>query len=124
MADELEKMFKNSEDPVYWDSSANHVRCYCHKIALVVKHGLKTMNISAGHIKPTTQPGETIPIPTLVLNTGDDQVEVQSSGSSDEDDAGLVPTSINVNGEDEDCDNGEPTDTTKLVKHALLKVSL
>jgi hypothetical protein len=121
MADELESMFKSAEEPVYWDSSANHVRCYCHKLALVVKHGLKTMNISVGHVKPTTQPGATVPVPSLVLNTGEDNVEVQSS--SDEDDAGLVPSTIDPNDDDETCELRVPSDTTELVKRALLKVS-
>ena len=114
----------NSDESIYWDSSANHVRCYCHKLALVVKHGLKTMNISASHIKPTTQPGTNIPVPTLVLNNGEDDVEVQSSESSDEDDAGLVPTSNDLDCEDDDGNNGEPSDTTELVRRALLKVCI
>jgi hypothetical protein len=119
MAEELEKMFKNTEDSIYWDSASNHVRCYCHKLALVVKHGLKTMNISVGHVKPTTRPGANIPLPTIVLNTGDDDVNVPSS--SDEDDAGLVPTAPEC--EDDDSVPEQPEATTELVKRALLKVS-
>lgn len=121
MADELEIMFRNAKQSVYWDSAGNHVRCYCHKLALVVKHGLKTMNISEGHVKPSTRPGSTVPVPTLTLNTGEDDVDIQSS--SDEDDVGLVPTAGNHDDKDDDCETEEPSDSTELVKRALLKVS-
>lgn len=122
MADELEKMFMAANESVFWYSAANHVRCYCHKLALVVKHGLKTMNVTVGHVKPSTQPGASVPVPTLVLNTGNDEVDVPSS--SDEDDAGLVPTTNDLDGEDDDSVPQEPGDTTELVKRALLKVSM
>lgn len=90
MAKDLNNTFKNTNDSIYWDSASNYVQCYCHKLALVVKHGLKTIKISVGNIKPTTQPGATVLVPTIVLNTCEDDINERSL--SDEDDAGLTPT--------------------------------
>lgn len=75
----------------FWNSSVNHVRCYCHKLALAVKHRPETMNISVGHVKPTTKPGASVPVPRLLVNTGNEDVNVQSF--SDKDDAAILPPS-------------------------------
>lgn len=83
MAQELELMFADSDEKVKWDSSRNHVRCYAHKLGLVVKHGLNSIGLAAGHIKPTTPPNTTIPIPSIVLNN--DMTEVVGSDDSDDD---------------------------------------
>lgn len=43
MATELQSMFAKDKDPVTWDGSTHHVRCYAHKLNLVVGHGLKAL---------------------------------------------------------------------------------
>lgn len=68
MAKEMELMFAATSKSVYWDSRRKHARCYCHKLALVVKAGLKVLCIDPGHTKPTTQSHTTVPIPTFQLN--------------------------------------------------------
>lgn len=68
MATEMSRIFGQGEDPVYWNAKANHVRCYAHKLALVVKAGLRSINIDPGHTKPTTTPGRDIPTPSLAID--------------------------------------------------------
>jgi hypothetical protein len=82
MAQEMEQMFAESNEKVEWESAKNHVRCYAHKLGLVVKHGLNSIGLAAGHIKPTTPPNTTIPIPSIVLN--EDMTEVVGSDDSDD----------------------------------------
>lgn len=68
MAMEMSRIFREGESPVYWDAKNNHVRCYAHKLALVVKAGLRSIGIDPGHTKPTTTPGREIPPPLLALD--------------------------------------------------------
>lgn len=79
MAHELSQMFRDADDPVDWDSTVNQVKCYTHKVGLVVKAGLKSLGVSAGHIKPTTQPGVVLPTPTVTLNDGEEDLAFDSS---------------------------------------------
>lgn len=69
MATEMSCIFQDGDEPVHWDSKSNHVRCYAHKLALVVKAGLRSIKIDPGHTKPTTTPGLDIPTPSLDLDT-------------------------------------------------------
>lgn len=129
MAREMEAMFAECDDPIEWDSSKNHVRCYAHKLGLVVKKGLKVMGLAAGHIKPTTPPNFSVPVPTLVLNddlTGD---AINYDCSDDEDDI-VKPcrhsTSLISSSDDEDEDlsyDEIPQDCCIVVKGAM-KVSV
>lgn len=91
MAREMARLFSECDSPVYWSPKRAHVKCFCHKLALMVSHGLKTLDISAGHIKPTTQPGLVVPIPTVRLN--DDDNDLLNSEDSDEEQGSLVPDS-------------------------------
>lgn len=84
MAFEMEVMFAASSKSVNWDSSHFHARCYCHKLALVVKAGLKALSIESGHAKPTTEGNLAVPIPTFQLNDKDADVDAESA-DSDED---------------------------------------
>lgn len=68
MAVEMARIFEECADPVQWNAKANHVRCFAHKLALVVKAGLRSIKIDPGHTKPTTTPGREIPIPPLALD--------------------------------------------------------
>lgn len=75
LAREMQRMFfANENDPVFWNSQGNHVRCFCHKLALAVKHGLETIELKSGHVKPTTQPDVRMPIPIIRI------VETNSEG--------------------------------------------
>lgn len=85
MAREMEKMFGDCEKPVEWDSSVNHVRCYAHKLGLVVKKGLKVLGLAAGHVKPTTPPNVSVPVPTIILNDELTQDAIDYEESDDED---------------------------------------
>lgn len=54
MAHELQQMFLNTDDPVSWYPSTHHVRCFAHKLNLVVGHGLKALGQQVGHLKHST----------------------------------------------------------------------
>lgn len=86
MACEMEVMFSQSKNPVAWDSSKNHVRCYAHKLGLVVKKGLKLLGLPAGHIKPTTPPNTSVPIPSIILNDDMEENPIDQDDSDDDDD--------------------------------------
>lgn len=83
MAREMETMFLKADKPVSWDPQHYHVRCFAHKLGLVVKQGLKCVGIAAGHIKPTTPPNTSFPVPSIVLN--DDLTELVCDESEDSD---------------------------------------
>lgn len=68
MAQEMEHMFAESNEEVSWDSPKNHVQCYAHNVKLVVKHGLNSIELDAGHIKSTTPPNTLMSIPSIVFN--------------------------------------------------------
>ena len=86
MAREMEVMFSESDDPAEWDASKYHVRCYAHKLGLIVKKGLKVIGLAAGHIKPTTPPHFSVPVPTVVLNDDLTEEAITYDCSDDEDD--------------------------------------
>lgn len=92
MAREMEAMFSDCDDPTDWDSSKNHVWCYAHKLGLVVKKGLKVIGLAAGHIKPTTPPNFTVPIPVVVLNDNLTDEAINFDASDDEDDMANQPS--------------------------------
>lgn len=83
MAAEMERMFGEAEDSVEWDSGSNQIKCYAHKLAVTVKDGLKVLNLTTGHTKPTTEPG-VVPdvllrpatVPSIVIEApSDDECE-------------------------------------------------
>lgn len=86
LASELETIFSESQDPVYWNSAANHVRCYTHKLGLVVNEGLKTLGIKNHQTKPTNPEGRALVIPEIYVNG---EEEVDEGASSDDDDTNL-----------------------------------
>jgi hypothetical protein len=78
LAFELQRLFLDANPSVSWSAGLMQIRCYAHKLALLVKHGLASIGLNAGHTKPTTQPLFNIPTPSIILNDGDDvQHEVQ-----------------------------------------------
>jgi hypothetical protein len=84
-AREMSRMLAEAPEPATWDFEKNHVRCYCHKLACVVKAGLDYLKVPAGHIKPTkpSQPLPHVPIvPDIQLNDG--AKELVMSESDDE----------------------------------------
>lgn len=56
-------MFTEADNPVFWDPAINQVKCYTHKIGLVVKAGLKALGMRAGYTKPKTSRGFMLPTP-------------------------------------------------------------
>lgn len=85
MAREMEVMFSECDHPIDWDSSKNHVRCFAHKLGLIVKKGLKVLGLAAGQIKPSTPLNASVPIPTVLLNDNLTK-NVINNESDDEDD--------------------------------------
>lgn len=130
MAREMEKAFEDSEYQVKWDSSENHVRCFAHKLGLVVKHGLGSLHLSAGHIKPTTPPNTSVPVPSLILNDNVDGIALQSK--TDEEDEDDIPDHSGRLKSNEDLDSDEegysdyedPPNTGCTVCSGYLKVFL
>lgn len=124
MASEMEVMFASAERSVEWDSSEMHARCYCHKLALVVRAGLKCLSVYPGHSKPTTEPNVAVPIPTFQLNNEDHQMDAESADSDvedplDESDQGSADE------DDESPSNYEdPRGNRNIFADAVQKVSL
>jgi hypothetical protein len=125
MAREMEVMFSECDDPIDWDSSKNHVRCFAHKLGLIVKKGLKTLGLAAGQIKPSTPLNASVPIPTVLLN--DDLTEDVINDESDDEDDVLNPKpycdTANSDLEDDiedDLSYGDvPIDACVVVKGAM-----
>ena len=116
LASELEEQFAAAPKPVEWKSKRMQIQCIAHKLALVVKDGLKLVNLSAGHIKPTTPHSS---LPTFTLNEGQDKVDIPAEEDSDCEGHGIhVELSDDKEGNvvqlDEDFDDWEtpPTPAT------------
>lgn len=86
MANELSSMFLEAEQSVEWDVYANQIKCYTHKVGLLVNTGLKSLGLRAGHVKPTTSPGIALPMPIMTLNEGDEDLHFDSSEDEQQDD--------------------------------------
>ena len=128
MAQGMEVMFPKCNDPVEWDSAWNHVCCYAHKLGLVVKKALKVLGLAAGHVKPTTPPNTSIPVPIVTLNNNLTKDAINYDKSDDDEDV-LDPPLSTRQSTDKDEDTDEyptyedvPTDGCIVVKGAL-KVS-
>jgi hypothetical protein len=122
MALEMEQMFQEANESVRWESSKNHVRCFAHKLGLVVKHGLNSIGLAAGHIKPTTPANTSIPIPTVILN--DDMTEVVCESDDSDDDIFAPPSShpsqnSTSDVEDESSYDYVPSSTCVVVQGAI-----
>lgn len=122
MASELQSMFLDAEDPVAWDASTNHVRCYAHKLNLTVGHGLKLLGQKVSIAKACVPHNQPLPIPVLEVNDGEDEVEIDNDESDDENDAGLPEK---PDGVDED-DTNETLETSGVAckKDDLVAVAL
>jgi hypothetical protein len=122
MAQELQDMFLNADEPVAWDSKAHHVRCYAHKLNLTVGHGLRVLGQKVSTAKPAVPQGVPLPIPTLEVNAGEDGIQMDESESDEEDGEGLPEKPDGVDDEEivseETVGNGDD-----LVAQALMKVS-
>jgi hypothetical protein len=120
MAREMEVMFSECDDPIERDSARNHVRCYAHKLGLVVKKGLKVLGLAAGHVKPTTPPNTSVPVPIVTLN--DDLTEDAINYDESDDDEDVLDSQLSTRrstDEDEDTDEyptyeDVPTDASWL----------
>lgn len=125
MASELSTMFNDAEDPVFWDGSTHHIRCYAHKLNLVVGHGLKALGQKVGNSKPNTPHGIPLPIPSLEVNG--EQYESDNDDESDDEDMGGLPSLPDgVDGdEQEDEDEVIPmSEESDMVAKALAKVRM
>jgi hypothetical protein len=122
MATEMQSMFAAADDPVLWESSTHHVRCYAHKLNLVVGHGLKKLGQKVSTAKPTIPQGVALPIPTLEVNNGDDEIDFDEVDSDEENDENLPDKPDGV--DDEDTNQAEEAaDKDDVVALALTKVS-
>lgn len=124
MASELEFMFSSADDPVVWEGSTHHIRCYAHKLNLVVGHGLKVLGQTVGPTKPCTPHGIPLPIPSLEVN-GNEHVDQDDSDSDDEDDHGLPDEPDGVDDDEflEHDGSGLDIDEADVVAMALKKVN-
>ena len=131
----MSRNFGEGKDPVHWNSKANHVRCYAHKLALVVKAGLQSIKINPGHTKPTTTPGCDIPTPLLALedsaNFPDDPQNTEAADllEDGEDIGGDQDGDTDIDSDDEDNSRLlKPVETSRwkpdLVVQGVNKVSL
>lgn len=125
MASELQSMFDQADEPVSWDASTHHVRCYAHKLNLVVGHGLKALGQKVSRVKPSTPHGVSLPIPGVEVNDGKDDVEYGSESDEDEDDLPDDPDGVDDEEEEEHEVGGVGyDDTDDIVALALKKVRL
>lgn len=129
LACELERMFfDDSTNPLYWNSQVNHIRCFCHKLALAVKHGLDKLKLKSGHVKPTTQPDIRMPIPTTQINrpvpenlTGKDAESSESETEIDR--KGLERVEVEDSEDDLPADDVVTRPTWGLVTSGVKKAS-
>lgn len=98
-------MFSEADNPTFWDLASNQVKCYTHKIGLLVKAGLKSLGLRAGNVKPTTSPGGTLPTPTMTLNEEDEDFQFDFSKDKQED--------LNPDEERLDCTSDRDSETGK-----------
>lgn len=115
LANELQKMFVDCEDPISWDSLRNQIRCYCHKFALTVKSGLEVIGLGDNsQTKPTVPSGKRLrpllpkdylPPPKIVMADGTvvDKDGVPSGDTDSEEDAHEL---VSAN-DKEFCDDSE-----------------
>lgn len=107
MAQEMAEQFSNANDPVEWDPKAMHICCAAHKLALVVKAGLVHLDVSVGHIKPSTFPG--VNVPSIMLNDGSSAPDIDiAPDSEDSDCAGHVQYQEDTENEDRLSEADEP----------------
>lgn len=105
LAYELQRMFQEATPSVDWPAGRMQIRCYAHKLALLVKHGLASIGLDAGHTKPTTQPLFNIPTPSITLNDGTDEMQVDEEDETEESDAsesGICDGESDSDGDDND----------------------
>lgn len=149
LAYELEKMFMNDTDSVYWNSRRNQIRCYCHKLALTVKLGLEMLGFGVGRSKPSLPnnrklhlliPDDAPPPPKIVMkkalvqstpaddpeiNEQDEEVDdVDSDCEAPPDEENPNPTYIDSDHSDDDneTDDQPQNGDQGLLCRALVKV--
>lgn len=88
----------------------------------MVSHGLKTLDISAGHTKPTTQPGLVVPIPTIQVNDDELELEFEKSEQSDEEQGNFLPATSDESGLYEDLSK-RAIHSEDIVARSVHKVS-
>lgn len=127
MAAELETMFSAADDPADWDATTHHIRCYAHKLNLVVGHGLKALGQKVGTLKPSNPHGISLPMPSLEVN-GEEYQDEDDPDSDEEDSAGLPAEADGVDDDDCEEEDEDKSDSssgeTNVVAIALAKVSL
>lgn len=126
MAQELQDMFAAADNSVLWHSSANHVRCYAHKLNLTVGHGLRVLGQTVKTLKPTIPRGIPLPVPLLEVNDGDDTIEMDESESDEDDGDGLPDQPDGIDDEDfimDDISEDAVINKDDIVALALVKVS-
>lgn len=139
LAKELETMFMECKDPIFWDSSRNQIRCYCHKLALTVKAGLEVIGLGDhGRTKPTIPsgkrlrlllPDDHLPAPKIVMPDGtvvDEDGELADCDSDLEEVTGDSGKDIEASDDSEDEDKAtdykrQKPDAT-LLPRAVTKV--
>lgn len=131
------------EDPVFWDSSRNQIRCYCHRLALTVKAGLTTIGLgNHGRTKPTVPsgnwlrlllPDDHLPPPKIVIADGkvyDEDGEVPGNETDSELDSQGEEVGKDVEASDDSEDEAKAPDCkiqkpdAALLPRAVTKVSL
>lgn len=114
MAAELALIFAAADDPVYWPYKTMQIKCYAHKLALGVKHSLQPLGLHAAHTKPNTQPFFNIPTPSIVLNDGDEDADIESDHGSDTDSDPESDSAAPVSGDPEEPDSEDDDDPDEL----------
>lgn len=142
-AKELEQMFLDCDDPIFWDSKRNQIRCYCHKLALTVKAGFESIGFAEkGRSKPSIPagkrlrlllPNDALPAPKIVMADGtvfdeDGTQATEEDSDSENADEGLFPgpdVEASDDSEDEELalDYKTQRPDADLLPRALTKVS-
>lgn len=142
LAKELETMFMECDNPIFWNSSLNQIRCYCHKLALTVKSGLEVIGLGDnGRTKPTIPsgkrlrlllPNDHLPTPKIVMSDGtvvDEDGEIADCNSDVEGDfngnSGMdIEASDNSEDKDGATDYKQQKPDAALLPRAVTKVCL
>ncbi|PLW27280.1 hypothetical protein PCASD_18821 [Puccinia coronata f. sp. avenae] len=103
MAKELSRLIQEHEG-TFWDHAANHNRCFCHVLALILGAGLACLKLSTSE-GPTTCKPEGFPILETITEEGD----LIGDGTKSEEEEEINPDDVDL----EDEEGGHNEDETE-----------
>jgi hypothetical protein len=110
MAKELSHLIQEHKG-TFWDHAANHNRCFCHVLALILGAGLASLKLSTSK-GPTTRKPEGFPILETITKEG----ELIGDGTESEEEEEINPDDVDLDLEDEEGGHNEDETETSSQK--------